>query len=142
MLHGFVANEGEFRLAVSKILKCNHVARTVYGLMFYSILRSVDFVSLGVGKVQREDDLLVQNNLVVFTTIPALLPIRRSHAAEKFSSDPKIYRAERRCKSLRPPPLHQVFRVCPRLPNQFAWSVENSCDHHPLCLVNRVFCHL
>ena len=36
VLHGFISNEGEFRLAVSKILKQNHVVRTFYGLMFYS----------------------------------------------------------------------------------------------------------
>jgi len=35
-LHGFISNEGEFRLAVSEILKDGHVVRTVYGLMFYS----------------------------------------------------------------------------------------------------------
>jgi hypothetical protein len=35
-LHGFVSNEGEFRLAVSQILKDGHVVRTVDSLMFYS----------------------------------------------------------------------------------------------------------
>ena len=35
-LHGFISNEGEFRLAVSEILKDGHVVRTVYSLMFYS----------------------------------------------------------------------------------------------------------
>jgi hypothetical protein len=35
-LHGFISDEGEFRLAVSEILKDGHVVRTVYGLMFYS----------------------------------------------------------------------------------------------------------
>lgn len=35
-LHGFILNEGKFRLAVSEILKDGHVIRTVYGLMFYS----------------------------------------------------------------------------------------------------------
>jgi hypothetical protein len=35
-LHGFISNEGEFRLAVSEILKDGHVVRTVDGLMFYS----------------------------------------------------------------------------------------------------------
>ena len=35
-LHGFISNEGEFRPAVSEILKDGHVVRTVYGLMFYS----------------------------------------------------------------------------------------------------------
>src|ERR1700737_1309914 len=88
------------------------------------------------------NDLLVQNNLVVFTSIPELLAIRRSHAAEKFSSHAKIHLAKRRSKTLRPPPLHHIIRVCPRLPNQFAWGIKNSCDNHPLCLVNRVFCHL
>ena len=34
-LHGFISNLGEFRLAVSEILKEGHVVRTVYGLMFY-----------------------------------------------------------------------------------------------------------
>jgi hypothetical protein len=33
-LHGFISNEGKFRLAVSKILKEGHVVRTVYGLIF------------------------------------------------------------------------------------------------------------
>ncbi len=46
VLHGFISNEGEFRLAVSKILKNNHVVRTVYGLMFYSVLRRLNPVSL------------------------------------------------------------------------------------------------
>ena len=45
-LHGFTSNEGEFRLAVSKILKNNHVVRIVYGLMFYSVLRRLNPVSL------------------------------------------------------------------------------------------------
>jgi hypothetical protein len=44
--HGFISNEGEFRLAVSKILKNNHVVRIVYGLMFYSILLRLNLVSL------------------------------------------------------------------------------------------------
>ena len=35
-LQGFISNEGELRLAVSKILKEGHVVRAVYGLMFYS----------------------------------------------------------------------------------------------------------
>ena len=35
-LHGFISNEGKFRLAVSEILKDGHVVRTFYGLMFYS----------------------------------------------------------------------------------------------------------
>jgi hypothetical protein len=35
-LHGIISNEGEFRLAVSEILKEGHVVGTVYGLMFYS----------------------------------------------------------------------------------------------------------
>lgn len=35
-LHGFISNEGKFRLAVSEILKDGHVVRTVYSLMFYS----------------------------------------------------------------------------------------------------------
>src|SRR5271156_7101399 len=109
--------------------------------MFYSIVRGLNLVSLGVGKVHGVNDLLVQNNLVVFPTIPELLPIRRFHAAEKFSSHAKINLAKRRGKTLRPPPLHHILRVCPRLPNQCAWSVKNSSDHHPLFLVNRVFCH-
>jgi hypothetical protein len=46
VLHGFISNEGEFRLAVSKILKNNHVVRIVYGLMFYSILLRLNLVSL------------------------------------------------------------------------------------------------
>src|ERR1019366_1807460 len=135
-------NEGEIRLAVSKILKGNHIVRTVYGLMFYSILLRLNLFSLRVGKVHGGNDLLVQNNLVVFASIPELLPIRRSHAAAKFSSHTKINLAKWRSKTLRPPPLHHVFRVCPRLPNQFAWGIKNSCDNHPLCLVNRVICHL
>src|ERR1700685_594706 len=141
-LHGFTSNEGEFRLAVSKILKNNHVVHIVYGLMFYSIVRRLNLVSLRVGKVHGVNDLLVRNNLVVFPSIPALLPIRRPHAEEKFSSHTKIHLANRRSKTLRPPPLHHVLRVGPRLPNQGAWSVKNSSDHHPLFLVNRVFCHL
>ena len=35
-LHGFISNEGEFRPAVSEILKDGHVVRTVDRLMFYS----------------------------------------------------------------------------------------------------------
>src|ERR1022692_4251301 len=99
-------------------------------------------VSLRVGKVHGGNDLLVQHNLVVFTRIPELLPIRRPHAAEKFSSHAKIHLANRRSKTLRPPPLHHVLWVCPRLPHQLAWSIKNSCNDHPLCLVSRVFCHL
>src|ERR1019366_3220563 len=99
-------------------------------------------VSLRVRKVHGGNDLLVQNNLVVFTRIPELLPIGRSHAAEKFSSHSKIHLANRRSKTLRSPPLHHVLRVCPRLPNQLAWGIKNSCDNHPLNFANRVFCHL
>src|ERR1041384_3577638 len=138
---GFISNEGELRLAVSKILKNNHGVRTVYGLMFYSIVLRLNLVSLRVGKVHGGNDLLVQNNLVVFPSIPELLPIRRFHATKKFSSHAKIHLAKRRSKTLRPPPLHHIFRVCPRLPNQCAWGIKNSGDNHPLFLVNRVFCH-
>src|SRR5580704_19041066 len=74
-LHGFISNEGKFRLAVSEILKDGHVVRTVYGLIFYSQLRRLNLVSLRVGKVHGGNHLLVQNNLVVFTSIPELLPI-------------------------------------------------------------------
>jgi len=42
----FISNEGEFRLAVSNILKKNHVVHIVYGLMFYSVLRRLNPVSL------------------------------------------------------------------------------------------------
>jgi len=45
-LHGFISNEGKFRLAVSNILKRNHVVHIVYGLMFYSLLRRLNPVSL------------------------------------------------------------------------------------------------
>ena len=40
-LHGFISNQGEFRLAVSEILKESHVVRIVQGLMFYSIIPQV-----------------------------------------------------------------------------------------------------
>src|SRR5215472_11012431 len=80
VLHGFISNEGQFCLAVSKILKKDHVMHIFDGLMFYSVLRRLNLVSLGVGKVHGGDDLLVQNNLMVFTAIPELLPIGRSHA--------------------------------------------------------------
>src|SRR5215472_11587363 len=46
VFHGFISNEGEFRLAVSNILKKNHVVHIVYGLMFYSVLRRLNPVSL------------------------------------------------------------------------------------------------
>src|ERR1700752_1414045 len=49
--HGFVSNESEFRLAVSNILKKNHVARIVYGLKLYSQLLRLNLVSLRIGKV-------------------------------------------------------------------------------------------
>src|SRR5579871_4065184 len=141
-LHGFISNEGEFRPAVSQILKEGDVVRTLYGLMFYSQLRRINLVSLRVRKVHQGNDLLVRNNLVVFNRIPELLPIRRLHAAEKFSSHTKIHLANRRSKTFRSPPLHHVLRVCPRLPNQFAWGIKNSCDNHPLNLVYRAFCHV
>src|SRR6202142_1712692 len=141
-LHRFISNEGEFRLAVSKILKQNHVVRTFYSLMFYSQLCRLNLVSLRVRKVHGGNDLLQGNNLMVFTAMPELLSIRRCRADEKFSSYAKIHLANRRSKTLRPPPLHHVLRVGPRLPDQGAWSVKNSSDHHPLFLVNRVFCHL
>src|SRR6202035_3155310 len=72
------------------------------GLMFYSIVRRLNLVSLRVGKVHGGNDLLVQNDLVVFPSIPELLPIRRSQAAAKFSSYAKIHLAKRRSKPLRP----------------------------------------
>ena len=142
ILHGFISNEGESRLAVPKILKGSHIVHTVCGLMFYSIVRRLNLVSLRVGKVHGGNDLFVRNNLVVFTGIPELLAIRSSHAAEKSSSDAKINLAKWRGKTLRAPPLHYILRVRPRLPNQFAWGIENPRDNHPLCLANRVFCHL
>src|SRR6185437_12863701 len=79
------------------------------------------------------------NNLVVFNSIPALKPIRRLHADERFPTHTKIHFTNGRGKALRPPPLHHVLRVCPRLPNQLAWGIKNSCDNHPLCLIHRVF---
>src|SRR5580658_1338811 len=141
-LHGVISNQGELSLAVPEILKNNHVARIVYGLMFCSILLRLNLVSLRVGKVHGVNDLLVQNNLMVFTSIPALLPIRHSHAVKKFSSYAKINLASGAAKAFRPPPLHHVLRVCPRLPDQLAWGIKNSCNDHPLDFVHRVFCHL
>jgi hypothetical protein len=35
-LHGFISDEGEFRLAVSEILEDGHIVRTLDGLMFNS----------------------------------------------------------------------------------------------------------
>src|ERR1700733_232723 len=141
-LHGFISNEGEFRLAVPEILKEGHVVRTLDGLMFYSQLRSINLVSLRVRKVHQGNDLLVRNNLVVFNPIPELLPIRRLRAAEKFSPNAKIHLANGRSEAFRPPPLLHILRVCPRLPNYFAWGIKNSCDHHALGLVHGAFCHL
>jgi hypothetical protein len=46
VLHGLVSDEGQFRLAVSEILKSDHVIRAIYGLMFYSIVLRLNFVSL------------------------------------------------------------------------------------------------
>src|SRR5580692_2964269 len=86
-LHGFISSVGEFRLAVSEILKDGHVVRTVYGLMFYSKCRRINLVSLRVRKVHGGNDLFLGNNLVVFNRIPELLPIRRLHAAERFRSE-------------------------------------------------------
>src|SRR6202162_4676569 len=106
------------------MLKQDQVVRTFYSLMFYSQLRRVDLVSLRVRKIHRGNDLLVRNNLMVFTAMPELLSIRRSRADEIFSSHAKIHLANRRSKTLRPPPLHHVLRVCPRLPDQFAWGIE------------------
>src|ERR1700720_5060072 len=81
--------------------------------------------------------------LILFIALPeAKDNADRSHAAEKFSSHAKIHLAKRRGKTLRAPPLHYILRVRPRLPNQFAWGIENSRDNHPLCLANRVLCHL
>src|SRR5579862_6615063 len=51
VLQGFVSNESEFRLAVSNILKKNHVVRIVYGLKLYSQLLRLNLVSLRIGKV-------------------------------------------------------------------------------------------
>src|SRR5215469_4717824 len=115
VLHGLISNESEFRLAVPNILKKHYVVHALDGLMFCSL--RLNPVSLRVGKVHRRNDLLVRNNLMVFTTIPALLPIRCSHAKQKFPSHAKIYLANGRSKALRSPPLHHVLRVCPRLPN-------------------------
>src|SRR5579864_4053754 len=141
-LHGFISNEGEFRLAVSEVLKDGHVVRTLYGFLFYSELRRLNLVSLRVGKVHGGNDLLVRNNLMVFSKVPALLPVGSSHATEKIASHAKIHLTKRRSKSLRTPPLHHILRVCPRLPDQFAWGIKNSCYDHPLNLVHRAFCHL
>src|SRR5580658_10779158 len=90
-LHGFISNEGEFRLAVPNILKQNHVVRTFYSLMFYSQLCGLNLVSLRVRKVHGGNDLLVRNNLMVFTPMPELLSIRRCRADEIFSSHAKIH---------------------------------------------------
>src|SRR5258708_12311044 len=109
--------------------------------MFYPILRRLNLVSLRVSKVHRVDNLLVQNNLVVFTSIPELLPIRRLHAAEKFSSNAKIHLTNRRSKALRSPPLHHVLRVCPRLPNQLSSSIKTSCATHPPNFPTPLFSH-
>ena len=85
VLHGFISNEREFRLAVSKILKNNHVVRVVYGLMFYSIVRRLNLVSLrrfAYGAVSRasQDVMLFADNaaqlgpqLAVETTKTAVL---------------------------------------------------------------------
>src|SRR5579871_1525670 len=140
VLHGFISNEGEFRLAVPNVLKKNYVVCTLDGLMFCSL--KLDSVPIRVGKVHRRNDLLVRNNLMIFTTIPALLPIRSSHAKQELPSHAKIYLANGRSKSLRPPPLHHILRICPSLPDQFARGIKNSGDNHPLRLIHRAFCHV
>jgi hypothetical protein len=38
VLHGLVSDEGQFRLAVSKVLKSDHVIGAIDGPMFYSIV--------------------------------------------------------------------------------------------------------
>ena len=79
-LHGFVSDEGESRPAVPEILKEGYVVRALDGLMFYSVLLRLNLVSLRVRKVHGGDDLLVQNDLVIFDRIPELLPIGCLHA--------------------------------------------------------------
>jgi hypothetical protein len=143
VLPAFISNEGEFRLAVSTILKGSHIVHAVYGLMFYSILRRVNLVFPSGSEKHMEETIFSCRTISWYSPpFQKLLPIRRSHAAEKFSTHAKIHFAKRRSKTLRPPPLHHIFRICPRLPNQFEWGIKSSCDNHPLCLVNRVFCHL
>src|ERR1700761_5000916 len=96
----------------------------------------LDLVALRVCEVHGGDDLLVGNNLVVFPGVPELLSVRRSHAAEELSSYTKIHLADRSSKALRPPPLHHVLRIGPRVPDQFAWGIEHSCDRHPPFFAN------
>src|SRR6185312_1510098 len=141
-LQRFVSDVGEFRPAVSQVLKKSHVERALYGLMFYSQLRRLNLVSLHVGKVHGRNDLLVRNNLVVLNRIPELLTIRRLHAAERFPPHANIHLASGRGKALRSPPLLHVLLLGPRLPDQFAWGIENPCNNHPLNFVNHVFRHL
>jgi hypothetical protein len=56
-----------FRLAVSNILKRNHVVRIVYGFMFYSVLRRLNPVSLrqfayvAVSRASRDAMLFTDN---------------------------------------------------------------------------------
>jgi len=126
-----------FVLAVSKSLKNNTSCASLWPhVLFHSAQAQPCFPR--VGKVHGVNDLLVQNNLVV--SPPFQPPAhRRFHAAEKFSSTAKIILQNGAVKNPSAPPLHHILRVCPRLPNQCAWCVKNSSDHHPLFSFNRVF---
>jgi hypothetical protein len=142
VLHGFIAGEGELRLTVTKVFKGGHIVGAFDGLMLYAIVLGLDLVAFRVGEVHGGDNLLERNDLVVFAGIPEILAIGRSHAAEELTSNSKIDLADGRGKTLWPPPLHHVLRVCPRPPDQLAWGVEYPCDHHPFRTAWLVFRHL
>jgi len=83
----------------------------------------------------------MQNNLVVFNRIPALLPIPGAFMQQRSFPPREIHLTNRAVK-----PFVPTTALCtsglstPSKPTRVGH--QNSCDNHPLCLVNRVFCHL
>ena len=67
--------------------------------------------------------------------------VRPVHRVPPNTARPHIRLMNRSRKSERPPPLHHLLRVPPRLPNQFPRRMHHPCDHNlPVCrILNETF---
>src|SRR5580704_7609973 len=66
----------------------------------------------------------IRHDLRKHTLVRIVRAVRAMHHLFPHAACPYIHLLNRRRKTLRPKPLHHLFRISPRLPHHLAWSIE------------------
>src|SRR5262245_50505085 len=93
-----------------------------------SIMRGRDLITFLIRERICPNNSLRLDDFAIDARAPKILALGRSHAEEISASHPKVYFAGWRGELFRPPPAHQMLRISPCLPDQFARRVEDASD--------------